>query len=141
MKLQTHFLVALILASFLSLQAHTDQTTAVKAGYLDIVEDINPFDQEFEQKEKEVQQVVFGAFATIAQNLFNIVQNPKNPTNVANNVAAMIASIVSTGMTITRNLPAEVTIQERQQFVDELMITLERELKALGVTKRALETC
>lgn len=135
MKLYPHLLAVLAFSAFLSLQAHDKQTTAVKAGYFDIVETVNPFDQEFERQEKETQQIVFGAFANIVQNLFCIVQNPKNPTNVANNIASMIASIVSTGMTITRNMPPEISMEERQQFIDELMDALERELAALNLTR------
>lgn len=127
MKLYAYLFTTIALC--LPLHAQNDQTTATKSGYLDVTEEINPYDQQFAEQEKEIQQAVFGSFASIVQNLFCIMQNPKNPTNVATNVAAMVASIVSTGMTVTRNVANELTIEERQQFIDELMVALERELR------------
>ena len=133
------FYVCIGLCVLLSISVKGDaKTNLIKNVYCDATEEINQYDREFEQKEKEAQQLVFGAFATMAQNLFNIVQNPNNPTNVAKNVAEMIASIINTGMTIMRNLPHEITVEERQKFISEIMTSLELELKKLGLTKSRL---
>ena len=134
MKHITRIFITLSITACLSLPAQDDQNI-LKGGYFDATEEINLFDRQFEQKEKETEQVVFGAFANIVQNLFNIVQNPNDPTTVVNNVASMIAKIVGTGITIVRSMPIDITVEERQQFIDELQMSLEREMRSLMITR------
>ena len=134
MKLHSYLFTTLTLSTIFCLSLHADNTqaTATKSGYFDVIEDVNPYDQEFARQEQERQKVVFGAFSGIVQNLFCIVQDPKNPTNIANNVAAMVASIISTGMTVTRGMPSQSAIEERQQLISEIMVAIERELALLA---------
>lgn len=123
-------------------QCRKDRPFTHKAGYfdLDATEEINMLDRQYnETKEKQDEtQVVLGTFANLVQNMVNIAVNPHNPSNVANNIIQMIAGIVGTSVQLSRNLPIDISIEERQQFLNDLEDCLKKELRSLVIAKKAM---
>ncbi|MCX5922409.1 MAG: hypothetical protein NTX86_03705 [Candidatus Dependentiae bacterium] len=89
--------------------------------------------------ETATEQIVLGTFANLVQNFFNIVQNPHNSTNVGTNVTQMVAGIVSAALQIMKNLPEDITAEEKQYCLDELETTLRQSLRTLALAQKALK--
>ena len=117
-----------------------DKTSTLKSGYYDIeaTEELNRIEQQCYQQPDVSEQVVVHAFANITQNFFNIALNPKDPANVTTNIIQMLAKIVKIGMEIMKRLPADISLEERQEGIAHIEQTMKRHIALLTETRNAL---
>lgn len=91
---------------------------------------INQVDDEDEQETDENQEIVLTTFAGLVQNFFNIATHPHDANTIGTNFAQMVSSIVHAAVQIIKNMPADLSQEEQ----DEYMATIERALKSSART-------
>lgn len=105
----------------------------------DATHEINALANENSNKESITEQVVLGNFANIVQNFFSIVQNPHNAAHVGANITQMLAGIVNVAVEVMKNLPSDITPDERAAFIRNVELSLKASLRAFTQAKKNIQ--
>lgn len=90
-------------------------------------------------EDNALQETVLSNFAQMVQSFFNIVQNPNNGQVVGTSVAQMLSGLVNVALQIMKRLPTSLSLEEREEYLDQVDAALKTCVRSLAREKKRLK--